>query len=228
MDTTTQPLDKISIALSSILIVDDDIIITTMLEGILPQDKYTFKSVSTSGKALEELIDYKYDIMLLDGNLPGISGFKLLKYCKKYHPLMEVVMISGEQDINKVVGSLKDGAFDFISKPFSAQKVLDVLDKVIEHKKANFKNLYGKTQTLLKIEEKIVLGYKVIKTLGVGTSGIVTLLQSNTDKKDFKALKILKNEEQKNLSQEAKIDRFLRESKIMEDINHNNVVKIFD
>ncbi len=226
LDTATQPINKKK--LSYILIVDDDEIITTMLEGILPKDKYNFKSVFTSGKALEELIDYHYDIMLLDGNLPGISGFELLKYCKKHHPLMEIVMISGEKQIDKVVGALKDGAFDFIEKPFSAQKVLEVLDKVVKHKKKNFQKVYGETQDLLKLEEKIVPGYKIVRTLGIGMSGVVSLLQKTIDKTKYKALKILKNDGIENLSENQKITRFIREANIMKHIRHKNIVQIFN
>ncbi len=228
MNTKTSYIDLKKLNAPHILIVDDDQMIREMLKKILNKAGYNVKTLESSGQALEELIDFKYHLILLDGNMPGISGFELLKYCRKHHPLMEVIMISGNQDMNSAVSTIKDGAFDYIPKPFTIPQITEVVEKAIAKRKYTINQSVTGTQTLELEKDSIVPGYKNIRSLGAGTMGIVELVENKNVKYDYKALKILKQEETENISQVSKIKRFLREAEIMQGIDHNNIVKIFD
>ncbi len=214
---------------ATVLIVDDDPVIRMLLEGAFKDnEKYKVISLESSGKALENLIDYKYDILLLDGNMPGISGFELLKYCKKNHPYMEVIMVSGNQDMKMAIDTIKNGAFDYIQKPFTIPHVLETVERALDKQKNEIENDFLITENLSETKLKIFPDYKVLKTIGAGTMGIVYLLQNKNDENDKKALKILKNEDTENISQSIKIERFLREAKIMKNITNSHIVKIYD
>jgi FixJ family two-component response regulator/tRNA A-37 threonylcarbamoyl transferase component Bud32 len=213
---------------SRILVVDDDGMIRDMLKEILEREKYCIDLSESSGDALEKLIDYKYSLLLLDANLPGISGFELLKYCKKHHPLMEIIMITGNPELDDAISTVKDGAFDYIAKPFSVEKLVTRVKDALKHQKQQLikslstqgNNLVSKTGT----PQTPLPDYRVIKTLGAGTMGVVLLVEKD---KKYYALKILRKEGNES-NHSLRIKRFLREAKILSQIEHPNVVKVFD
>jgi len=212
-----------------ILIIDDDELIVKMIKIILSKnEKFNVTSLISSSSALENLIDYKYDVLLLDGHLPGISGFELLKYCKKHHPYMEVIMISGNKDLDKATNSIKDGAFDYIQKPFEPTQLINSIEQALVKQKENISDSLISTQKLNKVENIIFTNYDVIKTIGAGAMGMVSLLQHKTNSNEKRALKILKNEKTDKISHDKKLKRFLREAEIMKDIDNENIVKVYE
>ncbi|OGV34177.1 MAG: hypothetical protein A2020_16235 [Lentisphaerae bacterium GWF2_45_14] len=226
--STTKIMDKKGQVQTKILVVDDDNTIRDMLKDILEREKYLVDVSESSGDALEKLIDYKYNLLLLDANLPGISGFELLKYCKKHHPLMEIIMITGNPELDDAISTVKDGAFDYIAKPFSIEKLTKRIKEAIAHQKAQLiqslsssgGSIFSKTGA-----PQIPLpDYKVLKTLGAGTMGIVFLVEKAGQR--F-ALKILRKESDES-SQSQRVKRFLREARILAQIEHPNVVKVYD
>lgn len=222
MKTKTKAINMDKALAPHVLILDDDSMIRTMLTKILNNEYYQPDAVATSGEALERLIDYKYDIMLLDAKLPGISGFELLKYCKKNHSMMEIIMITGNQDLNSAVTAMKDGAFDYITKPFSITKILEVMQKAIVKYKENSQNSMTDIFMLGGKKTKILPGYNVIRTIGSGTMGVVFLVKKGNIEY---ALKVLREDEE-SIKHDAKTKRFIREGKILSTINHNNIVKV--
>ncbi len=211
--------------MTTILIVDDDSIIRKLLNNVFKgNDNYKVAFAETSHEAFENLTVNEYDILLLDGNLEGISGFEFLKYTKIHYPLMEVIIISGNTDMIKAINSLKDGAFDYIEKPFTQENIIDTVERALVHKKTKEKDIVQKEERL---EESILPDYKFVRTIGAGAMGFVSLMENRNNPADQKALKILKDEEMEDMSQDKKIARFLRESEIMKDIDNLNVVKIY-
>lgn len=226
--STTKIIEKCSQAQTRILVVDDDNMIRDMLKEILERENYIVDVSESSGDALEKLIDYKYNLLLLDANLPGISGFELLKYCKKHHPLMEIIMITGNPELDDAISTVKDGAFDYIAKPFSIDKLTRRIKEAVAHQKeqlikslsSNGGSIFSKTGA-----PQIPLpDYKVVRTLGAGTMGIVFLVEKGGQR--F-ALKILRKEGDES-SQSLRVKRFLREARILAQIEHPNVVKVYD
>jgi serine/threonine protein kinase len=226
--TTTKVMGPDGAPPARILVVDDDGMIRDMLKEILERENYCIDLSESSGDALEKLIDYKYSLLLLDANLPGISGFELLKYCKKHHPLMEIIMITGNPELDDAISTVKDGAFDYIAKPFSVEKLVSRVKEALKHQKQQLirslstqgNNLVSKTGT----PQTPLPDYRVIKTLGAGTMGVVLLVEKE---KKYYALKILRKEGDET-NHSLRIKRFLREAKILSQIEHPNVVKVFD
>ncbi len=211
---------------SRILVVDDDEMIRTLLRKILEPQGYSVDCSEGSGDALEKLIDYKYHLLLLDAYLPGISGFELLKYCKKHHPMMEIIMITGNPELDDAISTVKDGAFDYIAKPFSIDKLLSRVKAGLEHQRQQMlqqlsitgSNIFGKNT------EPPLPDYKVVRTLGTGTMGVVMLVEKESHQ--F-ALKILRREDDE-VANDFRVKRFLREAEILAEINHENIVRIFE
>ncbi len=222
VETKTEPIDIEKLNIPKILVVDDDEVIRTMMKQIFSTQKYNMVYVESSGKALESLIDSRFNLMLLDANLPGISGFELLKYCKKNHPMMEIIMVTGNADVSVAVDTIKDGAFDYITKPFSVANLLEKTASAIAKQAKHIQESVTGTAKLEKKAISPVKGFESVRTLGAGTMGVVMLV-----KKDHKyyAMKVLRKEE-KDMIYSTRVMRFMQEAKIMKSIQHPNIVQV--
>ncbi|MBN1648925.1 MAG: sigma-54-dependent Fis family transcriptional regulator [Spirochaetales bacterium] len=113
--------------MSTVLIIDDEPGIRTVLSDILEDEKY---SVITAADGIEGLAILKkepVDLVILDIWLPNMGGIDVLKEIKSDFPEIEVVMISGHANIDLAVKAVKLGAFDFIEKPLSLDKLLNIV-----------------------------------------------------------------------------------------------------
>ncbi|HPX60494.1 MAG TPA: sigma-54 dependent transcriptional regulator [Deltaproteobacteria bacterium] len=108
----------------TILIVDDEKDIRTSLTGILEDEGYQVMTASSGMDALETVKQELPDLVLLDIWMPGIDGLETLERVKALCPQLTVIMISGHGTIETAVKATKLGAFDFIEKPLSLDKVL--------------------------------------------------------------------------------------------------------
>lgn len=115
----------------SILIVDDNDIMRTVLRGIVRGDDYEVVGEARNGNLAVDLAQrLKPDIVCLDVMMPEKNGLEALSEIKAARPETEVVMITGNADPGTVQEAILGGAGGFIVKPFNAARVLDSLDKV--------------------------------------------------------------------------------------------------
>lgn len=102
----------------NIAIIDDDLTILSSLEMILESDGFDAVETFSSGQeGLEYVRSGRADVLLLDLNLPEISGLEILKQIKKEKPLLPVIIITGQNDVSMAVEIMKNGAFDYLAKP---------------------------------------------------------------------------------------------------------------
>jgi two-component system nitrogen regulation response regulator NtrX len=109
---------------TKILIIDDEKNILESIKMVLAYENY---QVETSGSGLDgvELFKtFRPDIVLLDVKMPGFDGIEVLKNLKSINRLSEIIMISGHSGIKEAVEASKLGAFDFLEKPISRDKLL--------------------------------------------------------------------------------------------------------
>jgi len=101
-----------------IVIIDDDVNILTSLEMLLNSDGFdSIKTFETGQDGLEFIRTGKADVVLLDLNLPEISGLEILQFIKKEQPVLPVIIVTGQNDIGTAVQIMKSGAFDYLAKP---------------------------------------------------------------------------------------------------------------
>ncbi len=108
----------------TILIIDDEKDIRTALTGILEDEGYQVSSAESGAEGIEYASQELPDLILLDIWMPGMDGLETLERLKKQLPHVTVIMISGHGTIDTAVRATKLGAFDFIEKPLSLEKVL--------------------------------------------------------------------------------------------------------
>ncbi len=132
--------------MQTILIVDDEADIRSTLQGVLEDEGYKTLLAASAEEALESLRRKHVDIVLLDIWLPGMDGLDALPRIVESEDHPEVVMISGHGNIETAVRATKLGAFDFLEKPLSVDRMLLVLKHAIEAKRLRSENLEYKKQ----------------------------------------------------------------------------------
>ena len=119
---------------SDILIVDDESDICELVAGLLQDEGYATRTARDSDAALSEIKSRRPNLLFLDIWLQGsrLDGLQLLDSVKEQHPEMPVIMISGHGNIETAVAAIKRGAYDFIEKPFKADRLVLVADRALE------------------------------------------------------------------------------------------------
>jgi len=119
---------------SDILIVDDEADIRELVAGILDDEGFSTRTARDSDSALAEIANRRPHLVFLDIWLQGskLDGLQLLDAVKAEHPELPVVMISGHGNIETAVAAIKQGAYDFIEKPFKADRLVLVADRALE------------------------------------------------------------------------------------------------
>ncbi|WP_436641691.1 nitrogen assimilation response regulator NtrX [Microbaculum sp. FT89] len=117
-----------------ILIVDDEADIRDLVAGILEDEGYNARSARNSEEALSEIESRRPSMVFLDIWLQGsrLDGLELLEVIKEDHPDLPVVMISGHGNIETAVSAIKKGAYDYIEKPFKADRLVLVATRALE------------------------------------------------------------------------------------------------
>ena len=116
-----------------ILIVDDERAIQRALRGVLEDEGYRVSVAGSAQEALAQLQDETPDLVFLDIWMPGADGLEALAEFKRIRPETAVVMISGHGTIETAVKATKLGAYDFIEKPLSLEKILLAATRALDH-----------------------------------------------------------------------------------------------
>ena len=118
--------------MQSILIVDDEPSIRESLTGILQDEGFSPLSAESGDAAIEKISEEKPDLILLDIWMPGMNGMETLARIRDIYPEQLVVMMSGHGTIETAVKATKLGAYDFIEKPLSIEKVLLCIQNAVK------------------------------------------------------------------------------------------------
>jgi two-component system, response regulator, stage 0 sporulation protein F len=101
-----------------VLVVEDEPHVGAMLRDILTELSYAVKHAVGGPEALKLVPVFEPDLVLLDLQMPGMSGVEVLDHLRREHPRLPVVILSGNQDVQLTRRALGNGAFDYIQKPF--------------------------------------------------------------------------------------------------------------
>lgn len=115
-----------------ILLVEDDVTFSEMLKHFLERHNYQVDLSYTIKNALVHLKSQDYNLVFTDLRLPDGDGIHLLKHIKNNHHHIPVVLMTGYAEVSTAVQAMKQGAFDYISKPFNPDEVLEVINNALE------------------------------------------------------------------------------------------------
>ncbi len=121
--------------IADILIVDDETDIRELVSGILQDEGYMTRTARDADDALAAVATRRPSLVFLDIWLQGsrLDGLQLLDAVKQQHPELPIVMISGHGNIETAVAAIKKGAYDFIEKPFKADRLVLVAERALEN-----------------------------------------------------------------------------------------------
>jgi DNA-binding NtrC family response regulator len=131
---------------TEILIVDDEPIMRESLAGWLERDGHHVDTSASGEEALKKLKKTRYDILLVDIKMEGISGLDVLKQVKESDPDVAVVMITAYGSIATAIEAMKNGAYDYLLKPFDPDELGIIIDKILKNQAQLRENIYLKAQ----------------------------------------------------------------------------------
>lgn len=188
----------------NILIIDDEEMIRELLTDTFIQKGYSIETAGDGKEAFAKLDSRKFNLVITDIRLPDISGMEILEKIKEKHPDIGVIMITAYGSIKSAVKSMKDGAFDYIAKPFEIDEIEIVVKKYFEFedlksenrhlrseldKKFNFKNIIGNSHSMEKVFETVQMVARSRATIliegesGTGKELIAKSIHYNSDRK---------------------------------------------
>jgi len=127
---------------AKILIVDDELIMRESLAGWLQRDGHTVQTAPSGEEGLDKLKETHFDIMLVDIKMEGISGLEVLQQVKESDPDVAVVMITAYGSIPTAIEAMKNGAYDYMLKPFDPNELGVLIEKITKHQEQDREMLF--------------------------------------------------------------------------------------
>ena len=137
--------------MNSILVIDDDKAVLNYLFVFLTQtQKFEVEVLSDSTRAFESIDAGDFDLILLDMDMREVHGREILQYVREHNPDIEVVILTGVEDVEMAVESMKKGAYDYLCKPVNNSRLLATLERALE--RARLRSEISKLQDQVKLE----------------------------------------------------------------------------
>jgi DNA-binding response OmpR family regulator len=119
-------------AYKDILVIDDEVAVNNNIRKILVKKGYHVDQAVTKAEALEKIQDGDYKLVLLDLKIPGVKGLELLKAVRDKNPETKVIIITGYASIETAVESARQGAVDYLPKPFTPDEIRTVTENAFQ------------------------------------------------------------------------------------------------
>ena len=129
-----------------LLLVDDEAALREAIAERLADHGFVVEQVSSGEQALARLADFAFDIIITDLRLPGIDGRAVLDAALERYPDIIAIIITGFGTVKDAVNAIKQGAADFITKPFQFDALLHVLNSAFEQRRLRSENAYLRSQ----------------------------------------------------------------------------------
>lgn len=143
---------------AKVLIIDDDEAILDSCTQVLEKAGYLIKTARDGEQGLKIFRSESFHVVLLDLKLPGPDGIEVLGHIKTENPETPVIIMTGYASVESAVEAMKQGAFDYIAKPFSPKELRMTIRKALDNWKMLMENLYLRKELEAKIEFDLVVG----------------------------------------------------------------------
>lgn len=137
-----------------ILVVDDELPVCRSVSGALEGD-YMVETALSGEEAIRKGHEADYDVVITDLMMPGLSGMELLKQIAESKPDTKVIMITGYPSIKSAVESIKQGAFDYIPKPFTPAELRSLVARALESKRYDEAGTHDEAVAAIAVPEGI-------------------------------------------------------------------------
>lgn len=182
--------------MKKVLVIDDDQSVLNYLNIFLLQTgKYEVTVLNDSSKAYDRISNGKFDLLLLDMDMPNITGLDILKYLNDNGIELETIVLTGVEDVELAVSAMKLGAYDYLTKPVENEYLLKTMEKAIERKEAKvtegaepelisrdeleFKHAF---EDIISNSEKMMKIFRITEKIAVTDSSVLIWGESGTGK----------------------------------------------
>ena len=170
----------------AILVVDDELSMREFLNILLEKEGYAVTTASDATSALDQLKDQDFDLVISDIKMPGLGGLSLLEKIKEMNSSTPVIMITAYASPENAVIAMKNGAFDYITKPFKVDEIIKIVKSAVSATHIpksdtipattdSFEGIIGNSQEMLKI-------YNLISRIAPTPASILIFGESGTGK----------------------------------------------
>lgn len=174
-----------------ILVVDDEASVRESLKRVLNREGCEVKVAATVAEAKDLLVQHTFALVITDFSMPDQSGIDLLKYLKHSKIAVEVILITGHGTIERAVEAMKEGAYDFITKPFKRVDIIRAVRKALEKKnlteevrslRAEISNSQTSRTTFIGQNPKILSILQLVERVAQTNSNVLITGESGTGK----------------------------------------------
>ena len=124
-----------------ILVVDDEPAMRESLKDWLMEDDYEVGLAASGQEAVDMAENHNWDVVLLDLKMPGMDGLETLRRLKEVHPDAEIIMMTAYATVDTAVQAMKEGAFDYLVKPFDPDEVELIIKRIVSHRELVLENI---------------------------------------------------------------------------------------
>ena len=173
-----------------LLVVDDDPVFLDLLKEVLTKEGYEVTVALGGGEAIAKGMENPFDIVITDVRMEDKDGMEVLRAFKKHSPETTVIMITAFGSIETAIEAVREGAFDYISKPFKMDEMTFTLRRALEQRRLLQENRFYRRELLTKYQFKNVIGqtpamvqvYKTIAKIADTKSTVLLYGESGTGK----------------------------------------------
>jgi two-component system response regulator AtoC len=173
-----------------ILIVDDDLIVRDSMGNWLEEEGYKVDTIDNGYDGLEKIKTDTYDLAVVDIKMPGMDGIELLKLSKEIYPDLPILVMTAYASVDTAVQAMKDGAFDYIVKPFDPESVSQVIERAVRYKMLEKENILLKRELEKKYGFDEIIGkskkmeeiFELIRTVAESEAVVMIRGESGTGK----------------------------------------------
>src|SRR5512136_2465429 len=173
-----------------LLVVDDERVTIDLLSEVLSQEGYEVSTALSGEEAMAQGTDKIFDIVITDVRMGDKDGMEVLKSFKKIAPETTVIMITAFGSIETAIEAIREGAFDYISKPFKLEEIKFTVQRALEQRRLLQENKQYRQELLSKYQfenfigrtPEILQGYKTIAKVADTKSTVLIYGESGTGK----------------------------------------------
>ena len=175
---------------AKLLIVDDEVIVRESLTKWFQEDGYEVSAADSAREALEKIARQRFDLALVDIKMPGTDGVELQKRIYEIDPEMIVIMMTGYASVETAVTALKNGAYDYISKPFDPDDMSHTVRNALAHRRVERENVrlretvstLSQPQDFIGQSPAMMRVFEAIQTVGPTEANVLIKGDSGTGK----------------------------------------------
>ena len=177
-------------ATKHLLLVEDEVPLRQALAERLAEHGFEVEQVDTGERAIEQLAEFAYNIIITDLRLPGLDGTRVLEAALLRYPDIVGIIVTGYGTVKDAVEAIKRGATDFVTKPFQFDELLHALNVALERRRLKAENAYLRSQLQERYKFEGIIGrspamrelFQLLETVSASTTTILVTGETGTGK----------------------------------------------